>query len=41
VFVVMAQGDNRSLRKLFSAEPWSVRCSHAMEKTPVTLPAAT
>jgi hypothetical protein len=32
VFVVMTKGDGRSLRELFSAEPWSVRCSHAMDK---------
>jgi hypothetical protein len=32
VFVVITKGDDRSLRELFGAEPWSVRCSHAMDK---------
>jgi hypothetical protein len=31
-FVVMAEGDERSLRKLFSGEPRSVGFSHAMNE---------
>ena len=32
IFVVMTEGDDRSLRELFGAEPWSARSSHAMDK---------
>ena len=32
VLVVMTEGDDGSLRELFGAEPWSVRCSHVMDK---------
>jgi hypothetical protein len=31
VLVVMTEGDDRSLRKLSSTEPWSVGCSHVMD----------
>ena len=32
VCVVMTQGDSGSLREFFGAEPWSMGCSHAMDK---------
>ena len=32
VFVVVTEGDDRSLRELFSGEPRSVGSSHAMNK---------
>jgi hypothetical protein len=32
VLVVMTEGDDRSLRQLLGTEPWSVRCSHLMDK---------
>jgi hypothetical protein len=28
----MTEGDDRSLRQLLGTEPWSVRCSHLMDK---------
>jgi hypothetical protein len=39
VFVVMTEGDGRSLREFFGAEPWSVGCSHVM--APLDLSATT
>jgi hypothetical protein len=28
----VTEGDGRSLREFFETEPWSVGCSHAMDK---------